>query len=130
MGLLLTLCQAVAERACHTLSPVHPLPTPGLTTNEMHKRRELCVAHALQAEAAEVEARAERALTGTGGSSGVLAAESGQAPPHSGQPARPARPRLPNHYDRGVWRNLDEVLRPHHHLRLAAGVGVGGKKAA
>jgi len=122
----------------------------------VHKRRQLVLARQLEAEQQQVEARVEAALAGQRtGSSGSLeagrgagAAAAGAAVDagtashrHQGRPAK-KQPRvaLPNHYDRGAWRNLSEVLFPEFHLRQAAAAAAaaangcsspaGGKKRA
>ena len=109
-----------------------PPPRAGVTTSEIHKRRQVALALELQREAAEVEERAERALAGgrPRGSHGSSADESGaHAQPGQQQQqqqqdgrrrrgkARP--PPLPNAYHRGAWRNLAEVLFPHRALAAA-----------
>lgn len=123
--------------ACHPLSLPPPLPA-GLTAYEIHKRREVGLALELRREARDVEARAERHLAAGRGSSCRSSATDGpvgasstalaaMAPRPQPQQQRGRRPPLPNHYHRGAWRNLSEVLFPHYHLRLAAGGG-GVKK--
>lgn len=114
-----------------------------MTTSEVAKRQEVSLALALQQEAAEVQERAEQALTGgrhRGGSHGGPAQEDGapgqpgQQPPQQQQgpqqqqqrQRRKQRQALPNAYDRGPWRNLAEVLWPRHALAAAQ----AGKKGA
>lgn len=128
----------------------------GLTTNEVHKRRQLALARQLEAEQQQMEARVEAALAGRRtGSSGSLEAGAGAAAAgatgaadgsaacqqrQQQQRSGKRRPQisLPNHYNRGAWRNLSEVLFPEFHLRQAAAVAAanggsgsspaGGKK--
>lgn len=135
---------------------LQPAPYPfaaGLTTNEVHKRRQLALAWQLEAEQQQVEARVEAALAGrrTGSSGSLEAGRGGGSRPAGAdggaviqrqqqqQVKRGRPPALPNHYDRGAWRNLSEVLFPEFHLRQAASAAAamngssspaGGKKRA
>jgi palmitoyltransferase len=101
----------------------------GLTTSEVHRRRVAATAAALEQEAAEVEARVARALAGGAAAPrAACAAAAGQeaAAEASAQLSgtagggRRVPRRQPHPYDRGMWRNLSEVLFPHRHLRAAA----------
>lgn len=114
----------------------------GVTTSEVQRWRTLAEAEALQEEVKELEERVEQQLaagrsSGSGGSrsSGVGPAaggspvggtssssgNAGSKVEHGGEHERRQRRQVPpNPYDRGVLRNLGEVLFPHQYLRLAA----------
>lgn len=122
----------------------------GLTTNEVHKRRQLVLARQLEAEQQQMEARVEAALAGRRtGSSGSLEAGAGAGAAAAGatgaaggsaasqrqqqqQRAVKRQPQisLPNHYNRGAWRNLSEVLFPEFHLRQAAAAAANGSSGS
>lgn len=113
------------------------LVATGTTTIELHKGGDALLAWEMEAEAAELMERVDRALANgqqadrgkAGAGLPAAAATSGGAgaglpggeQQHEEEPQRRrARGRVPKPYHRGVWRNFSEVLFPGHHLQMAA----------
>ncbi|KAL4418926.1 hypothetical protein ABPG77_005220 [Micractinium sp. CCAP 211/92] len=129
---------------CYLFRPPHAARAAGLTTVELHRKREVqheleeaAAVRAEEEEAARVMARVDAALAGrrdgpASAAAGHCAAADGAD--GGGRRQRGAEERLTPPFDRGAWRNVSEVLFPHRHLQqaaaAAAGGGVAGKKWA